>query len=309
MLASPRYGERWGRHWLDAARFGESVGAHDGNNAIRDDAYRYRGSVIRVFNDDLPYDEIVRFQVADTPHSVPAKRRDLGMFVQLGTNLSKTDNPNDRKCHRLDDMVSATRQPFLALTVGCARCHDHKIGPITVGGIFELTAVFFEEAEVKPGAGGKFIPLEVTTPHTLAGGRWQRPVRPIEPGFLRVLMRHGRSPADSCSRPEANNGLEGQVESSKRGMLANWLSDVKQGTGAFCDRDPLACVGRGRACSISAAPESLAAHDSPAFLYMHKLVGLDVSDVLDAAVRPVNADKGGLRLAPQPKMQSEIVHG
>ena len=232
LLDSPHYGERWGRHWLDAARFGESLGAHEGDNAIRDDAYRYRDAVIRAFNDDLPYDQFVRYQISGAPNSVPAKRRDLGMFVQLGTNLSKTDNPNDRKFHRLDDMVSATGQAFLALTVGCARCHDHKIDPITAEEYYQLTAVFFDEAEVKPDAGGKFVPLEVTTPHLLAGGSWQSPVRPVEPGFLRVLMRDGRSPVDWRSRPEVTDG----PESPKLGMLANWLTDVEHGAGALLAR-------------------------------------------------------------------------
>ena len=236
LLDSPHYGERWGRHWLDAARFGESLGAHEGDNAIRDDAYRYRDAVIRAFNDDLPYDQFVRYQISGAPNSVPAKRRDLGMFVQLGTNLSKTDNPNDRKFHRLDDMVSATGQAFLALTVGCARCHDHKIDPITAEEYYQLTAVFFDEAEVKPDAGGKFVPLEVTTPHLLAGGSWQSPVRPVEPGFLRVLMRDGRSPVDWRSRPEVTDGPEAQFESPNLGMLANWLTDVEHGAGALLAR-------------------------------------------------------------------------
>ena len=67
LLASLHYGERWGRHWLDVARFGESLGAHEGDNALREDAYRYRDAVIRAFNDDLPYDEFVRDQVAGAP--------------------------------------------------------------------------------------------------------------------------------------------------------------------------------------------------------------------------------------------------
>ena len=236
LLTSPHYGERWGRHWLDAARFGESSGAHEGDNAIQEDAYRYRDAVIRAFNDDLPYDEFVRYQIAGAPKSSPAWRRDLGMFVQIGTNLSKTDNPNDRKFHRLDDMVSATGQAFLALTVGCARCHDHKIDPITAEEYYQLTAVFFDEAEVIPDAGGKHVPLEVTTPHLLAGGSWASPVKPVEPGFLRVLMRDGRSPKDWQPRPDAANGLEAQSESSNLGMLANWLTDVEDGAGALLAR-------------------------------------------------------------------------
>ena len=236
LLASPHYGERWGRHWLDVARFGESLGAHEGDNAVREDAYRYRDAVIRAFNDDLPYNDFVRYQVAGAPSGSPAGRRDLGRFVQIGTNLSRNDNPNDRKFHRLDDMVSTTGQAFLALTVGCARCHDHKVDPITAEEYYQLTAVFFDEVEVKPNAGGKHVALELPTPHLLAGGSWASPIKPVKPGFLRVLMRDGRSAKDWRPRPEAADGPEPQLEGSKLRMLANWLTDVEQGAGALLAR-------------------------------------------------------------------------
>ena len=236
LLANPHYGERWGRHWLDVARFGESKGAHEGDNGIREDAYRYRDAVIRAFNDDLPYDEFVRSQVAGAPKGFPAALRDLSMFVQMGTNLGKTENPNERKFHRLDDMVSATGQAFLALTVGCARCHDHKIDPITAEEYYQLTAVFFDEAEEEPDAGGKFVALAVTTPHLLAAGSWESPVKPVEPGFLRVLMGDGLSAEDWRPRPEAADGPEAQLGAPKLRMLANWLTDVEQGAGGLLAR-------------------------------------------------------------------------
>jgi hypothetical protein len=235
LLASPHYGERWARHWLDVARFGESVGAHVGSD-IREDAYRFRDAVIRAFNDDLPYNEFVRYQVAGAPKGFPAGRRDLGRFVHLGTNLDKNSNPNDRKFHRLDDMVSTTGQAFLGLTVGCARCHDHKIDPITAEEYYQLTAVFFDEAEVKPDAGGKYVALEVPTPHLLAGGSWARPIKPVKPGFLRVLMRDGRSAKDWRPRPEAADAPEAELEASKLRMLASWLTDVEHGAGALLAR-------------------------------------------------------------------------
>ena len=236
LLANPHYGERWGRHWLDVARFGESKGAHEGDNAIREDAYRYRDAVIRAFNDDLPYDEFVRCQIAGAPEGFPAALRDLGMFVQMGTNLGTTENPNERKFHRLDDMVSATGQAFLAMTVGCARCHDHKIDPITAEEYYRLTAVFFDEAEEEPDAGGKFVALAVTTPHLLAAGSWESPVKPVEPGFLHVLMGDGRSAEDWRPRPEAAAGPEAQLEAPKLRMLANWLTDVEHGAGGLLAR-------------------------------------------------------------------------
>ena len=88
LLTSPHYGERWGRHWLDVARIGESLGANGRDNAIREDAYRYHDAVIRAFNDGLPYEEFVRYQIACAPKSFPASGRDLSRFVHLGTNMS-----------------------------------------------------------------------------------------------------------------------------------------------------------------------------------------------------------------------------
>ncbi len=236
LLASPHYGERWARHWLDVARFGESVGAHGGHNQIREDAYRFRDAVIRAFNDDLPYNEFVRYQVAGAPKGLPADRRDLGRFVHLGTNLGKNSNPNDRKFHRLDDMVSTTGQAFLALTVGCARCHDHKIDPITAEEYYQLTAVFFDEVEVKPAAGGNYVALKVATPHLLAGGSWQRAIKPVEPGFLRVLMRGGRTTKAWRPDRDAIDGPDAQLEASKLRTLANWLTDVEHGAGPLLAR-------------------------------------------------------------------------
>ena len=238
LLASPHYGERWGRHWLDVARFGESTGAHNSENDIQKDAYRYRNAVIHAFNEDMPYDKFVRYQIAGASKDSPAVRQDLGMFLHLGTNLSGASNPNDRKFHRLDDMVSTTGQAFLALTVECARCHDHKIDPITAEEYYQLTAVFFDVAKVKPDAGGKYIPLKVTTPHLLAGGSWQNPVKPVEPGFLRVLMRDGRTAKDWQHDPQAADGPDTKSDTSKQTLetLANWLTDVKHGAGALSAR-------------------------------------------------------------------------
>ena len=236
LLASSYYGERWARHWLDVARFGETVGANDGWNAIAEDAYRYRDAVIRALNDDLPYNEFVHYQVVGTPQNLPANRQELGFFAHLGTNLAADSNPNDRKFHRLDDMVSTTGQAFLALTVGCARCHDHKIDPITAEEYYQLTAVFFDEVEVEPKAGGNYLALKVVTPHLLAGGSWQRPVKPVKPGFLRVLMRDGRSAKDWRLRPDATDGPEAQPETSKLQTLANWLTDVEHGAGPLLAR-------------------------------------------------------------------------
>ena len=142
LLASPHYGERWGRMWLDVARYADSTGyEYDYDYA---DAWRYRDYVIRAFNEDKPYNQFVLEQLAGdeldrpTPDSVTATG-----FVRLGPRVEDRDqeNPNYRFDY-LDDMVRTTFQAFQGLTVNCARCHDHKFDPITRADYYRSLAIF-----------------------------------------------------------------------------------------------------------------------------------------------------------------------
>ena len=228
LLARPQFGERWGRHWLDVARFGESVGNTDELDALNNDAWRYRDAVIRAMNDDMPWDHFVRHQIEAAPEGASQTQRDLGMFLQLGTRLNDNANPNDRQFHILDDMVSTTGQAFLATTVGCARCHDHKIDPITAQEYYQWTAVFFDQAKVIPDAGGKHVPLKLTQAHLLAGGSWQSPVKPVSAGGLRVLM------TENENHRESERWFDGAK--SDREKFADWMTDVEDGAGALLAR-------------------------------------------------------------------------
>jgi len=141
LLGSPHYGERWGRHWLDLARFGETDGfEHD---AVRGNAWRYRDYVIRAFNEDKPYDRFIREQVAgdelfpDDPDAVTATA-----FNLLGPDMVDSADQVQRRMNRLNDMTDTTGLAFLGLTVGCARCHDHKFEPITQRDYYSLQAFF-----------------------------------------------------------------------------------------------------------------------------------------------------------------------
>ncbi len=234
LLQNRHYGERWARHWLDVARFGESQGASASLNRIRSGAFRYRDAVIRAFNEDMPFDEFVAAQVAP---GRSALANDLAQFPHLGTSLEDADNPNDKLFHRLDDMVSATGSAFLGLTVGCARCHDHKIDPIPAEDYYRLTAVFFAQANVKPLAGKRAVPLEFTEPHLLAGGSWKRPVRKVSPGFVTVLMRAGQQSEDWLERSAEGKPGESPSEAlDPRQGLAQWLTDVERGAGHLLAR-------------------------------------------------------------------------
>jgi hypothetical protein len=222
LLERPQFGERWARHWLDVARFGETDGILTVNeDKPRKDAWRYRDAVIHAVNEDLPFDIFVRYQLVDAPESQAARYGALKQFIQLGTRLQDNADPNDRQWHRLDDMVSTTGNAFLAFTFGCARCHDHPVDPMSTREYYQLTAVFFDDVREPAIAKKKRIPIRITRPHVLEKGRWQSPGEPVEPGFLDVLMRQ---PIDHWQDGEP------------RKALADWLTDVENGAGVLLAR-------------------------------------------------------------------------
>ncbi|MBM3459323.1 MAG: DUF1549 domain-containing protein, partial [Armatimonadetes bacterium] len=165
LLASPQYGERWARHWLDAARYADS-GGYETDIYYRN-AWRYRDYVVRAFQEDRPYDRFVQEQVAADelwPDSLEldgsyklAERRARNFEARLGTGLyalgpqiheSNMDAPK-RTYERLTDWVDTTGSLFMGLTLGCARCHDHKFDPLSQRDYFRLQAAFSGALEVE----------------------------------------------------------------------------------------------------------------------------------------------------------------
>ncbi len=142
-LASPHYGERWARHWLDIVRFGESNGFE--YDQPRDNAWPYRNWVIEVLNNDMPYDEFVRMQLAGDilyPNDFHAAAA-TGFLVAGPHNTTLPANDKMRMSmaqDELEDLVGNVGQTFLGLTVNCARCHDHKFDPISQKEYYQLAA-------------------------------------------------------------------------------------------------------------------------------------------------------------------------
>ena len=143
LLESPRYGERWGRHWLDVARYGDSGGyEHDYDYP---DGWRYRDYVIRAFNEDKPYDQFVSEQLAgDELDEVTFDSLIATGFnrVMATVGYREKDNPQYRYTY-LNDMITTTSRGFMGLSVECARCHDHKFDPIPQMDYYRMMAVFF----------------------------------------------------------------------------------------------------------------------------------------------------------------------
>ena len=133
LLGSPHYGERWGRHWLDLARFGESDGFE--RNNVRNNLWPYRDRVIRALNDDMPYDEFVRMQVSGDvlKPGAPAGQTAVGFLVAGLHNTVVGGSEFMKKTARQDELeesIGTVGQTLVGLTVHCARCHDHKFDPI-----------------------------------------------------------------------------------------------------------------------------------------------------------------------------------
>jgi hypothetical protein len=227
LLASPRYGERWGRHWLDVVHYGDTHG-YD-KDKRRDHAWPYRDYVIRAFNADRPYARFIREQLAGdvlypgSPDGVVATGFiAAGPWDFVGHVELREDTVEKRKTRLLDrdDMVSTTVGTFVSLTAHCARCHDHRFDPIPKRDYYRLQAVFAGvdrgDRPYCPG-GLVYAPVShVPRPiHVLHRGDVEQPREEVGPGSLSCVP--GLEPAFRLPHPED--------EGSRRAALADWLAD------------------------------------------------------------------------------------
>ncbi len=146
LLSSPRYGERWGRHWLDVVRYADSNGLDE--NLAFGNAWRYRDYVIEAFNADRPYDEFLREQLAGDllPAAASADiqlRRIIATgFLSLGAKMLAEDDPVKMEMDIIDEQIDTLGKAVLGMTIGCARCHDHKFDPISAHDYYALAGIF-----------------------------------------------------------------------------------------------------------------------------------------------------------------------
>lgn len=140
LLASSHYGERWGRHWLDVARYADSNGMDE--NLAYASAWRYRDWVIQAFNSDMPFDQFIRMQIAGD--LIQPNSHD-GMiatgFLMVGPKMLAEDDPVKMHMDIVDEQLDTISQAFMGLTMGCARCHDHKFDPISTREYYSLAGI------------------------------------------------------------------------------------------------------------------------------------------------------------------------
>ena len=145
LLASPAYGERWGRHWLDVARYADSNGLDE--NVAHGNAWRYRDYVVNAFNSDMPFDQFIREQVAGDlleAGTAADKHRMLIAtgFLAMGPKVLAEVDKKKLEMDIIDEQIDTMGKAFLGMTLGCARCHDHKFDPITSADYYGLAGIF-----------------------------------------------------------------------------------------------------------------------------------------------------------------------
>jgi len=170
LLQSPHYGERWGRHWLDLVRFAETNSFE--RDTPKSNAWKYRDYVIRSFNDDKPYDQFVREQLAgDELDEVTIESLTATGYFRIGIWDDEPADPLQARFDEMDDIITTTGQAFLGLTINCARCHDHKIDPITQADYYSLLS-FLEDVTPFATRGDLTSRNQVDVSHDQLRGRY-----------------------------------------------------------------------------------------------------------------------------------------
>ncbi len=157
LLDSPAYGERWGRHWLDVARYADSNGLDE--NVAFGNAWKYRDYVVQAFNRDKPYDEFVREQLAGDllPSDDPAVRQERLVatgFLALGAKVLAEPDKTKMQMDIIDEQVDTLGKAFMGLTLGCARCHDHKFDPVPTADYYALAGILRSTKTMEPQGAG-----------------------------------------------------------------------------------------------------------------------------------------------------------
>lgn len=192
LLASPHYGEKWARHWMDLMRYAESRG-HEGDY-ILPNAWQYRDYLIRAFNLDLPYSELLIEHLAgdllEKPRLRPGSRNNESVLATgwafLGEEVHSPVDIKQDACDRLDNKVDVFSKTFMGLTVSCARCHDHKFDPIRAEDYYGMTGFLL-------GASYRQARFETMEEHRQAAPRLQTLRTDILDGMKPVLSRFLRS--------------------------------------------------------------------------------------------------------------------
>lgn len=240
LLSRPGYGERWGRHWLDLVRYADSNGYE--RDGAKPSVWRYRDYVIKSLNNDKPYDRFILEQLAgdELPDASAETVTALGYF-RLGPWDDEPADPAEDRFDQLDDMVSTTSQVFLGLTLGCARCHNHKFEPLSTLDYYRMMAVVSPLQSFQNGRSDLDAPvgspaeLEALAERDKKIGKLKGEISKLREEFQDEFLKSGRSKlaaeatAAFLVRPaERNDEQKKLVEQNAKGLdneVTSALSD------------------------------------------------------------------------------------
>ncbi len=228
LLASPAFGERWGRHWLDLARFGESLTLR---GFVLPSAWRYRDEVIRAYNDDRPFDAFIRQQVAGDllpAHDLNQRRSNLvsTMFLTLGNSNLEEQDKLQLEFDIIDEQIDVIGRAVLAQTIACARCHDHKFDPIPTADYYALAGILRDSRSIEHANVSKWIerPLPDTPNREAEFEKARERITALESMIASARAEDGGSPVLA---PSAIDGIV--VDDEQARAVGPWTRSTHSG--------------------------------------------------------------------------------
>ena len=235
LLESPQFGERWGRHWLDVARFSESTGG--GRSLMLPDAWRFRDYVIQSFNADKPFDQLVREHISgDLLPSDSDEQHDeqlVGVgYLMLGAINYEEQDKEQLRMDVVDEQVDSMGRTFLGMTLGCCRCHDHKFDPIPTTDYYALAGIFRSTTSLLPNNVSDFVtaPLKVGYDKA-AGDQWTEQDKALEEQIAAVKksLPKGKRTVTVASQSPSRESLAGViVDDTDATFEGTWVASSSQ---------------------------------------------------------------------------------
>jgi hypothetical protein len=234
LLARPEFGERWGRHWLDVARFAESSGG--GRSLVFPDAWRFRDYVIDSFNKDKPYDVFVREQLAGDvlPYDTVAQRNEqlVGSgYLVLGAINYELQDQELLEMEFVDEQIDTLGRTFLGMTLGCARCHDHKFDPIPTTDYYALAGIFQSTESMGKGSAASgvssFSTVSLEVPDTGEIRQLRDTLARLNNEIADARKRLGGDQSARSIDPATLPGIV--VDSSAARLTGSWKASVSCG--------------------------------------------------------------------------------
>ena len=228
LLGLPQFGETWGRHWLDVARFAESSGG--GRSLMFKDAWRFRDYVINAFNDDKPFDQFIREQIAGDlmPSGTREQQNERFVatgFLALGPHNYELQDKELLRMEVVDEQIETVGRAFLGMTLGCARCHDHKFDPVPTDDYYALAGIFRSTQSLVPGNVSSWVARELKP----------------EPALKKIIEQHARETLKAnaalkvakkeLQKVEQTSGRTGvYVDDLEAEIIGDWMKSTSNKT-------------------------------------------------------------------------------